>query len=63
MSMACSNVSGSRPQWGQEVSAGGDLQVGWAASYPFPALICWILPAMNLLKPIKGRGFRAGTWW
>jgi len=29
--MACSKVSGSRPQRGQEVSASGDLQVGWAA--------------------------------
>jgi len=30
--IACSKVSGSKPQWGQEVSASGDLQVGWAAS-------------------------------
>jgi len=29
--MACSKVSGSKPQRGQEVSASGDLQVGWAA--------------------------------
>jgi len=29
--MACLKVSGSKPQWGQEVSASGDLQVGWAA--------------------------------
>jgi len=29
--IACSKVSGSKPQWGQEVSASGDLQVGWAA--------------------------------
>ena len=37
--MACSKVSGSRPQRGQEVSASGDLQVGWGVRYPFPALI------------------------
>ena len=30
-SMACSKVSGSKPQRGQEVSVSGDLQVGWAA--------------------------------
>ena len=29
--MACSKVSGSKPQRGQAVSASGDLQVGWAA--------------------------------
>ena len=29
--MACSKVSGSKPQWGQAVSALGDLEVGWAA--------------------------------
>ena len=29
--MACPNVSGSKPQRRQEVSASGDLQVGWAA--------------------------------
>jgi len=29
--MACSNVSGSNPQLGQEVSASGDLRIGWAA--------------------------------
>ena len=29
--MACSKVSGSKPQRGEEVSASGDLQVGWAA--------------------------------
>jgi len=29
--MACSKVSGSRPQRGQEVSASGDLHVGCAA--------------------------------
>ena len=29
--MACWKVSGSKPQRGQEVSALGDLQVGWAA--------------------------------
>jgi len=29
--IACSNVSGSSPQRGQEVSASGDLHVGWAA--------------------------------
>ena len=29
--MACWKVSGSKPQWGQEVSASGDLQVGLAA--------------------------------
>jgi len=29
--MACSKVSGSKPQRGQEVSASGDLQVGFAA--------------------------------
>jgi len=29
--IACSKVSGSKPQWGQEVSASGVLQVGWAA--------------------------------
>ena len=29
--MACSNVSGSKPQRGQEVCTSGDLQVGWAA--------------------------------
>ena len=29
--MACLNVSGSKQQWGEEVSASGDLQVGWAA--------------------------------
>jgi len=27
----CLKVSGSKPQRGQEVSASGDLQVGWAA--------------------------------
>ena len=30
--IACSKVSGCEPQRGQEVSASGDLQVGWAAS-------------------------------
>jgi len=29
--IACSKVSGSKPHQGQEVSAAGDLQVGWAA--------------------------------
>jgi len=29
--MACSKVSGSKPQRGQEASGLGDLQVGWAA--------------------------------
>jgi len=29
--MACWKVSGSKPQWEQEVSASGDLQVGWTA--------------------------------
>ena len=29
--IACSKVSGSTPQRGQEVSGSGDLQVGWAA--------------------------------
>jgi len=29
--MACSKLAGSKPQRGQEVSASGDLQVGWAA--------------------------------
>ena len=29
--MACSKLSGSKPQLGQEVSASGDLHVGWAA--------------------------------
>jgi len=29
--MACSKVSGSKPQLGQEVSASGDLPVGWRA--------------------------------
>jgi len=29
--MACSKVSGSRPQRGQEVSPSGDFHVGWAA--------------------------------
>jgi len=29
--MACSKVSGSKPQLGQEESALGDLHVGWAA--------------------------------
>jgi len=29
--MACSKVSGSKSERGQEVSASGDLQVGWAA--------------------------------
>ena len=29
--MACLKVSGSKPQRGQEVSASGDLHVGWAA--------------------------------
>ena len=29
--MVSSKVSGSKPQRGQEVSASGDLQVGWAA--------------------------------
>ena len=30
-SITCSKGSGSKPQRGQEVSAPGDLQVGWAA--------------------------------
>jgi len=29
--MACSKIFGSKPQRRQEVSASGDLQVGWAA--------------------------------
>ena len=29
--IACSKVSGSKPQRGQEVSASGDLHVGWVA--------------------------------
>ena len=29
--MACAKVSGSKPQRRQEVSASGDLHVGWAA--------------------------------
>jgi len=29
--MACSKVSGSKLQWGQHVSASGDLQAWWAA--------------------------------
>jgi len=29
--IACSKVSGSKPQLGQAVSASGDLQVGWSA--------------------------------
>ena len=29
--MACAKVSGSKPQRGQEVSASGDLKVGWVA--------------------------------
>jgi len=29
--MACSTVSGSKPQWGQEVLLSEDLQVGWEA--------------------------------
>jgi len=29
--IACSKVSGSKPQRGQEVSASWDFQVGWAA--------------------------------
>jgi len=61
--MACSNVSGSRPQRGQDVSASGDLQVGLAARYILPDLISWILPAMNFPKPMKGRVFKVGRWW
>ena len=61
--MVCSNVSGSRPQREQEASASGDVQVGWAARQFLLALIWWILPAMTLLKPMKGSGFRAWRWW
>jgi len=58
--IACSKVSGSKPQRGQEVSASGDLQVGWAARLLFPVLIWWILLATNLPKPMKGLGDMVG---